>query len=281
MAIYLIGDVQGCYDELMALLKRIKFNKHQDKLLFTGDLINRGPQSLNVVRFVKSLGRRAVTVLGNHDLHYLAVSCGVKPLGQHDTFSSLLTAKDNKSLFHWMRKRPLLYLNKKWGILLVHAGILPHWDLISAQRYTKEVEQMLRGKRKNYLFLLKQMYGDHPAVWSPHHPKMDRMRFVMNCLTRMRYITSSGILNLSEKGKGKSLSGHQPWFTGPLVLHKKNPGLRIFFGHWAALNGRTNRSNVIGLDTGCCWGNRLTAVRLSDLKVFNIKCRHTSGEVKR
>jgi len=278
MADYIIGDVQGCYDELMALLSLIHFDVTKDKLYFTGDLVNRGKQSLEVIRFVKSLGNTAITVLGNHDLHYLAIYAGIRPLGKGDTFQDLLTVSDHQELFNWMRTRPLIYcLHENQGIL-VHAGVFPFWNLMQLTQLTSEIEALLSGS--GYAIFLSQMYGNKPSNWSEKLENNEKYRFVINCLTRMRYITSSGELELAYKGNTASeVQGYVPWFSLPLQIIKDNPRLRIFFGHWAALDGKTGLSNVIGLDTGCAWGNCLTAIRLSDLKYFNVKCDKYRGVI--
>jgi bis(5'-nucleosyl)-tetraphosphatase (symmetrical) len=278
MADYFIGDVQGCFDELMELLSLIHFDAKVDKLYFSGDLVNRGKQSLEVLRFVKNLGDKAVTVLGNHDIHYLAVYSKVHPSGKWDNFQDLLTAPDHQSLFEWMRTKSLIHLDQEKKFLLVHAGILPQWNLAQLLHLTQEFENELQGE--NYLHLLTHLYGNEPSVWSNNLEKVKKFRFVINCLTRMRYITPTGALELTYKGnKSADVPGYVPWFSLPLRLIQNDPALKIFFGHWAALEGKTGRSNVIGLDTGCCWGNCLTAIRLTDLKYFNVKCHKYRGVI--
>jgi bis(5'-nucleosyl)-tetraphosphatase (symmetrical) len=266
MSIYAIGDVQGCYKELMLLLAHIQFNAEKDKLWFTGDLVNRGPQSLDVVRFVKNLADKAVSVLGNHDLHYLAVASGIQALKPADTFQDILDAEDATTLFHWMRHRPLIYQENQF--LLVHAGIAPVWDRNTALSCAKEVEDVLRGNA--YTEFFKQMYGDSPGQWQSCLKGDERLRVIVNYCTRMRYIDAQGNLELQEKGRlGELGSTYIPWFKLPSSL---SPEINIIFGHWAALEGKTDTPRRYALDTGCCWGKALTALRLEDLCYFSVNC---------
>ena len=266
MAIYAIGDVQGCFSALLRLLDQIQFDPSCDYLWFAGDLINRGPQSLATLRWVKSLGDRQVTVLGNHDLNCLAVSQGVYQQKKGDTLDELLRAEDAAELLAWLSQRPLLHADQ--NIVLTHAGLAPQWDLLTAQRLAKEVEAVLQGPHMRSF--LAAMYGSEPSLWDESLVGMDRLRCITNYLTRMRFCAADGRLDLAFKGEvGRQPAHLYPWFEVP---NRANQDLTLIFGHWAALNGNTHRPNVIGLDTGCVWGNCLTAVRLEDRQYFQVKC---------
>lgn len=257
MAIYAIGDVQGCFDELQTLLKQINFNLGRDHLWFTGDLVNRGPKSLQVLRFVKGLAGDAVTVLGNHDLHLLAVAEGRDRYRHNDTFDDVLNAPDGDELLDWLRHRPLLHHDPELGYTLVHAGLPPQWDLAQAEACAAEVETVLRGRRYGEYF--GQMYGDRPDLWSDDLSGWERLRFITNCLVRMRYCDSVGRLALEEKGApGTQPEGCLPWFE---ALDRQSAGLKILFGHWSTL-GECAAPGIYPLDSGCVWGGNLTALRL-------------------
>jgi bis(5'-nucleosyl)-tetraphosphatase (symmetrical) len=257
MAVYAIGDVQGCFSCLRRLLDKLRFDPANDTLWFTGDLVNRGPESLKTLRFVKNLGDRAISVLGNHDLHLLAVAEGVVPARRKDTLRGVLRARDREELLHWLRHRPLLHYDKKLRFLLVHAGIAPQWKLKHARAAAREVEKVLRGG--DYRTFLAQMYGDMPNLWSKDLAGWERLRYITNCLTRMRCCDRSGRLELTYKGslvhKDKRLV---PWFRVPGRAGRKH---RIVFGHWSTL-GPVTDENIFPLDTGCVWGGYLTAIRL-------------------
>jgi bis(5'-nucleosyl)-tetraphosphatase (symmetrical) len=257
MAVYAIGDVQGCYDGLRRLLDKLKFDPREDRLWFTGDLVNRGPASLKTLRFVHGLGNRAVTVLGNHDLHLLAVAEGVIEARRKDTLSSILKARDRDDLLHWLRHRPLLHYDTKLRFVLVHAGISPQWKLKQARKAAREVESVLQGD--GYRRFLKEMYGDMPNTWSNKLGGWERLRYITNCLTRMRCCDRQGRLELTYKGslvhKKKRL---MPWFRVPGRPTRKH---RIIFGHWSTL-GPVTDENIFALDTGCVWGGYLTALRI-------------------
>ncbi len=277
MSIYAIGDVQGCYKELLQLLELIYFNPEKDQLWFTGDLVNRGPQSLEVLRFVKNLGDKAISVLGNHDLHYLAVASGAVPLTAQDTFQDIMNAKDAKSLFDWMRYCPLIHYDEAKNFLLVHAGIAPEWDIATALGCAHEVEEVLRSS--NYFEYFKNMYGNSSGSWrNTDLGPQERFRLIINYCTRMRFIDAEGNLELQYKNKesaGGQLENYYPWFKMPSRLP---PEMNIIFGHWAALEGKTETPHRFALDTGCCWGNALTALRLEDLNYFSIKCNYPGVE---
>lgn len=275
MAVYAIGDVQGCFDELQRLLALIEFDPRRDRLWFAGDLVNRGPKSLETLRFIRDLGDAAVTVLGNHDLHLVAADFDSRYAGPKDTLQPILAAPDRKQLLAWLRGQPLLHHDAELGFTLVHAGLPPQWDLAAAQRCAAEVETVLRSA--GHGDYLAHMYGNKPDTWSEKLSGWDRLRFITNCFTRMRFCTEQGRLDLKDKGEpGKQRDGLLPWFHVP---ERASRGLRILFGHWSTL-GTTDADNVFPLDTGCLWGGQLTALRLDDLQRFEIPCAgaRTPGE---
>ena len=258
MAVYAIGDIQGCYDEFMRLLERLAFDPAHDKLWLAGDLVNRGPHSLEVLRFVKGLGRRAVTVLGNHDLHLLALSAGnTRHQSRDHTLDAILAAPDRDELLHWLRHRPLMHRSRKRGYALVHAGLPPQWDTTEALARAAEVESTLQGD--GFRDFCMRMYGNKPDRWDSRLDGMDRLRFITNCFTRMRYCDARGRLALGEKGApGTQAPGLMPWFQ---VAGRASRESRIVFGHWSTL-GFYQGDNVVALDSGCLWGGWLTAFRL-------------------
>ncbi|HEV7166081.1 MAG TPA: symmetrical bis(5'-nucleosyl)-tetraphosphatase [Gammaproteobacteria bacterium] len=257
MATFAVGDIQGCFDELKRLLDRIHFDAAEDTLWFTGDLVNRGPRSLETLRFVKDLGRHAVCVLGNHDLHLLAVAAGTTDAKQGDTLDEVLAAPDRDELLHWLRQLPLLHHDQTLGYTLVHAGLPPQWDLALAEACARELETALRST--GHLEFFRNMYGNEPRRWSPDLAGLERLRFIVNCFTRLRYCSADGALDLKPKGApGSQASGLMPWFEVPGRL---SAGLHILFGHWSTV-GESRDRNVHALDTGCVWGGRLTALRL-------------------
>jgi bis(5'-nucleosyl)-tetraphosphatase (symmetrical) len=251
---YAIGDIQGCCDELQALLARIGFAADRDRLWLVGDLVNRGPQSLETLRFVRALGDNAVVVLGNHDLHLLAIACGCHSARRSDTLDEILRAPDRDALLEWLATRPLAYFEA--GDLLVHAGVVPQWTVETTLGLAREVEFALRQDPRH---LFDHMYGDEPDHWSADLEGTDRLRFAINVLTRMRLCTSEGRINLRLKGKPPP-PGSQwlPWFD---VEKRRTHGTRVVFGHWSAL-GLIVRDDVLGLDSGCVWGGTLTAFDL-------------------
>ncbi len=262
--IYAIGDIQGCYQELQALLKLIKFDRTRDQLWLVGDLVNRGPQSLDVLRFIKDLGPHAITVLGNHDLHLLAVAYGTQALARSDTLDDILSAPDCVKLIEWLQQQPLLHHDAKLNYTMVHAGIPPQWDLISAQNFAYEVESILKNNPRDFF---KNMYGNEPCEWSDELVGFDRLRYIVNAFTRLRFCTRSGKLELKTKETAVSpTSDLLPWFKIP---ERKTKHDKIIFGHWAALEGKANTENIFALDTGCVWGGKLTALRLSDEQLFS------------
>ncbi len=266
MATYVIGDVQGCYIELENLLSLIEFMPERDVLWFTGDLVNRGPGSLEVLRFVKSLGERHITVLGNHDLHLLAAAYGAGHLSSGDTLDAILAAPDKDRLIDWLRRRPLIHVDEKQNIVLVHAGIAPCWQIDEAARLAREVESVLRGDTPD--IFLRNMYGNQPDQWQEELEGIERLRCIVNYFTRMRFCYPDGRLELTYKGEiaGKP-ADLIPWFDVP---DRVNTETDIIFGHWAALNGKADLPHLFPLDTGCVWGNCLTALRLDDFKRFSV-----------
>lgn len=266
MAIYAIGDIQGCFDELLRLLDTIAFNEHTDQLWFAGDLVNRGPKSLETLRFVKSLGAAAITVLGNHDMHLLAASCAEKSANKKDSLSQVLDAPDRIDLIDWLRHRPLFHFNNDF--CLVHAGLPPQWDFKTTQKMALIAEETLRSA--NYRLFLKQMYGDKPNIWSTNLKGIGKRRFIINCFTRMRYCDANGRLDFSNNGPlGSQPKNLMPWFDVP---NRKNADMRIIFGHWSSL-GYYEGSNCYAIDTGCLWGGQLTALKLTEsVERFSIDC---------
>jgi bis(5'-nucleosyl)-tetraphosphatase (symmetrical) len=259
MATYAIGDLQGCYDSLLRLLDKLKFDKTKDTLWFAGDLVNRGPDSLSTLRFVKSLGDNAITVLGNHDLHLLAIAHGVKTTRSED-LQRILDADDRNELLQWLSTRPLLHHDPELGYTLVHAGIYPAWTLTQAQDCAAELEKTLKNNLNEFL---KHMYGDKPDKWNDSLTGFDRLRFICNSFTRMRFCNHDGTLDLSCNGAPDSApEGASSWFE---LTNRKTKQERILFGHWAAL-GNINKQNIYPLDTACVWGGELTALRIDTEK---------------
>jgi bis(5'-nucleosyl)-tetraphosphatase (symmetrical) len=246
------------------LLEHIQFDASKDILWFTGDLVNRGPQSLATLRFIKSLGDQHHIVLGNHDLHLLALVHNAHLGWKEDTVTEILTAPDCDELTRWLSQQPLLYHDEALGFTMVHAGLAPSWDLLTAQRLAKEVEIVIRSDSAAEFF--QHMYGNEPAQWSEQLQGWDRLRCITNCFTRIRFCHQDGRLELTSKGT-LALSSQDliPWFK---VQSRVNTDLKIIFGHWAALGGVTNTPNTYALDTGCVWGYKLTAMRLEDEKRF-------------
>ncbi len=257
MAVFVIGDVQGCYAELRALLRRVRYVPDRDRLWFVGDLVNRGPDSLSVLRFVRSLGEGAVSVLGNHDLHLLATAAGACRPRPGDTLAAVLHAPDREALLDWLRRRPLLHHDAETGFTLLHAGLPPQWDLDQARDRAREVETVLASPA--YRAFLTHLYGDGPARWSETLAGWDRLRFIVNAFTRLRFCTPDGTLLLEEKGPpDEAPPGALPWFRVP---GRASAGLAVVCGHWSTL-GRHREGGVWCLDSGCVWGGALTALRL-------------------
>ena len=266
MATYAVGDIQGCFDELMQLLDMIQFNE-DDTLWVAGDLVNRGPKSLETLRFLKSLGERAVIVLGNHDLHLLAVYYGAVKRKRSDTLDDILSAPDADNLMDWLRRQRLAVYDGDLGYFMSHAGMPPNWTLKQTLKRAAEVEEMISSHLAKSYF--DNMYGNLPDCWDKHLMSWDRLRVITNYLTRMRFCDKNGRLDFKAKaGLETQPEGFLPWFKQP----SKEPELQVLFGHWAALEGKTDTPNVYALDTGCVWGNALTAMRLEDKQLFSCHC---------
>lgn len=265
MNTYAIGDVQGCLDPLMRLLDKINFNE-QDELWFVGDLINRGPKSLETLRFIKNLGSRARIILGNHDLHLIAVHHEIRSMYPDDTLTEILAAKDRDELIHWLCQQPLVYHDATLGYTMVHAGIAPMWDLKEALTLANEVSDTLKNN-DTIIEYLKNMYGNEPNVWSEELQGFTRLRVITNYLTRMRFCDARGRLDL--KVKDLNAPAHfYPWF---LVPGRKTEKDNIIFGHWAALEGKADHPHVFALDTGIVWGRELTAFNLTTQEKISTK----------
>jgi len=259
MPTYAIGDVQGCFDELKRLLVRVGFAQ-TDRLWFVGDLVNRGPKSLEVLRFVKGLGERAIAVLGNHDLHLVTQHEGFERPRKDDTFADVLQAADARELVDWLRTRPLMHV--EGGYAMVHAGLLPQWSISKAFTLGKEVEAALAGP--DYREFLGNMYGSQPDQWSGSLAGWDRLRVIVNAMTRLRFVTPEGKMDFRAKGSTPP-PGHVPWFEA------RQDRKTIVCGHWSALGLKTAKK-LAALDSGCVWGGKLTALRLEDRALFQVPC---------
>lgn len=270
MTRYAIGDVQGCNDELQALMARLRFSADCDRIYFVGDLVNRGPASLQVLRFVRSLGDNAVVVLGNHDLHLLAVAHGARRNKKTDTLDDVLGASDRDELLEWLITRPLAHVdthNDGQTDLMVHAGLVPQWTVSTTIALAREVESALRDDPAS---VFDHMYGDEPDRWSDDLAQKDKLRFTINVLTRLRVCTADGHVDLKWKGKPPAPnSSYQPWFDAE---DRASRDARVIFGHWSAL-GFVQRNGVVGLDSGCVWGGSLTAFDLdSERPPITVAC---------
>ncbi len=266
MAVYAIGDVQGMYDELMALLAKIGFDPAIDTLWFTGDLVNRGPDSVGALRYIKGLGSSAITVLGNHDLHLLAVAEGAAKPGEGHTLDQVLDAPDKGELLEWLRHRPLLHVEGEH--VLVHAGLLAPWSITNALELAGEVESILRGE--GYRELLMKMYGDTPDSWSDELSGHERRRVVINAMTRIRVVSPDGKMLISFTGRPEEIpEGYMHWADAPM---RKSADHTIVYGHWAAQGLNLDRPDALALDSGCLWGGSLSALRLDDRAIFQVPC---------
>jgi len=275
MAVYVIGDVQGCYSELCRLLDKIHFDQVRDQLWFCGDLVNRGPESLQTLRFVHALGDAAVTVLGNHDLHLLAVFHSQKKLKKSDTLSKILSSPDCEELMTWLQSRPLVHFDRDLNFLLVHAGIHADWDLQQTLDYASELEAALQKDNGKSFF--EHMYGDVPDRWSLGLTGIERLRCITNILTRMRFFTKDGRLDYNAKGSQQQHAGQGliPWFE---MDRRLNQSIRIAFGHWSTL-GVGVYGKHYAVDGGCVWGGKFTALRIDSSKPrwSSIGCESRSG----
>ncbi len=264
---YLVGDLQGCCDALARLLQRIDFSPSRDRLYLLGDLVNRGPSSLATLRQLRGLGSAATCVLGNHDLHCLAVAHGIRPAHRSDTLDELLAAPDRDELIDWLRRQPMALYEHGW--LMVHAGVVPQWDLATTLQLAGEVEACLRGPELGAFLAV--MYGNEPVRWSPGLRGHERLRFAVNVLTRIRLCSADGSIELKNKDADyPPPPGFYRWFDAPGRLTE---GLPIAFGHWSTL-GLVDRPDLLSLDTGCVWGGQLTAVRLAgeQREVIQVDC---------
>lgn len=256
MALYAIGDIQGCDAELGVLLERLRFKADRDRLWFVGDLVNRGPDSLRALRRIRSLGDAATVVLGNHDLHLLAVGLGKARVRSDDTLEDILHAPDRDALLRWLLERPLMHEDRALNLVLLHAGLAPQWDLPLARRCAREFESALQRRPET---LFERLYGDQPDRWDDTLRGEDRLRFIVNCFTRLRYVDADGRLMLRAKGTPKKIQAALiPWFE---VDQARWRGPRMIVGHWSTL-GYFRNADVTALDTGCVWGGSLTALRL-------------------
>ena len=265
MSIYAVGDVQGCYRELRKLLDICAFDPANDRLWLVGDLVNRGPQSLETLRFVRQLGAAATPVLGNHDLYLLIVAEGLGKRSKNDTLDAILAAPDREELLHWLRQQPLCHVEGEF--CMVHAGLLPQWTVAQARGLAEEVEQVLAGP--DYRNLLSDIWGNDPARWRDDLAGAPRWRVIVNALTRMRYCTPKGVMEFKSKGEiADAPKGHLPWFQVP---GRRSAEQVLLTGHWSAL-GLKIEPKLLALDSGCLWGRHLTAIRLEDRTVFQVDC---------
>jgi bis(5'-nucleosyl)-tetraphosphatase (symmetrical) len=263
--LYAVGDLQGCHQSLLNLLERIDAATPDARLIFVGDLVNRGPQSLATLRLIRSLGDRAQALLGNHDLHLLAAAHGIRKLHKADTLQEILDAPDRDELLDWLRQRPLAL--QEQDHLFLHAGVLPQWSAAKTVALAQEVEVVLRGP--HWVGFLREMYGNKPLRWDDALQGNERLRCIVNALTRLRFCTEDGTMELAAKeSTGISMPGYLPWFDVP---QRQTQDVTVVYGHWSTL-GLVLRPNLVGLDTGCVWGGKLTAVRLADRQLFQVSC---------
>ncbi len=269
MTTYAVGDLQGCLDPLLCLLDEVKFRPGRDRLWLVGDLVNRGPQSLETLEYLYDNRDHVVAVLGNHDLHLLAYAYGYRKASRGDTLAPILESPRRDKLLSWLRTLPLMHWDEALGYAMVHAGIAPQWSLKQALSYSAEVSAALQDNDRLTQYL-SSMYGNEPAIWDKKLEGMTRLRVITNYFTRMRFCSAQGQLELSNKGDPThGPEGFKPWFEYYLA-NPKNP--RVIFGHWAALNGDTGSTKAIGLDTGCVWGNEMTLICLDDGRRWQCHC---------
>lgn len=270
MAVYAVGDIQGCLKPLKCLLKKVDFNPSRDTLWAVGDLVNRGPASLETLRYIDNLGNACISVLGNHDLHLLAAAQDPRRLRKSDTLLAILQAPDRDALLQNMRQRPLAYFDSSRNVIMTHAGVPPIWTVADTCRHAAEVEAVLRCDQRLPGFFA-AMYGNEPARWDPELTGTDRLRVITNYLTRMRFCKPDGTLDLKAKeSPGNAPKGFSPWFKLP----RRDPQTRIIFGHWAALEGKVRIPGIHALDTGCVWGNRMTLMNVDSGETLRCDCDH-------
>lgn len=269
MATYAVGDLQGCLQALQCLLKQVAFDPAKDRLWLVGDLVNRGPQSLDTLRFLYSIRESLVCVLGNHDLHLLAAGKNIERLKKADTLREIIEAPDCAELLEWLRQQKLLHYDEQRNVALVHAGIPPQWSLRKALKYADEVETALRDDNLLPPYL-DGMYGNDPARWDNDLKGVTRLRVITNYFTRMRFCTAEGKLDLkSKEGLDTAPAGYKPWFQHK---ERKTRDVKIIFGHWAALEGNVNDPGIFALDTGCVWGGALTLMNIDTFERLSCKC---------
>lgn len=269
MATYAVGDLQGCLEPLKCLLDQVKFDPAKDKLWLVGDLVNRGPASLETLRFLYSIRDSLVCVLGNHDLHLIAVAYNAERLKKNDTLREIIEAPDSAQLIEWLRQQRIVYHDAERDITLVHAGIPPQWSIEKSLQRAAEVEAVLRDDDQLPLFL-DGMYGNEPAKWDKKLHGIERLRVITNYFTRMRFCTPDGKLDLkSKEGLDTAPPGYAPWFSYP---QRKAAGAKIIFGHWAALEGQCDVPGLFALDTGCVWGGRMTLLDIDTQARIQCSC---------
>ncbi|WP_271410383.1 symmetrical bis(5'-nucleosyl)-tetraphosphatase [Pseudomonas sp. Q1-7] len=275
MTAYAVGDLQGCLDPLKCLLEQVRFDPRRDQLWLVGDLVNRGPKSLETLRFLYSIRESVVCVLGNHDLHLLAVANNIERLRKADTLREIIEAPDCAELLDWLRHQKLLHYDEQRDLVMVHAGIPPQWTLKKALKRAAEVEEALRDDARLPLFL-DGMYGNEPAKWDGDLHGVTRLRVITNYFTRMRFCKADGTLDLkSKEGLDTAPPGFAPWFSFP---GRKTHGQKIIFGHWAALEGKCNEPGLFALDTGCVWGGAMTLLNIDSGRRISCSCEENRHE---
>ncbi len=273
MATYAIGDIQGCFTALQQLLRSVDFDTAHDRIWLVGDLVNRGTESLAALRWAREMGDRLIMVLGNHDLHLLAVAEGYVQPRRSDTLAAILAAPDRDVLLDWLRHRPLLHAEGEW--VMVHAGLLPQWNVTQARQLAAEVEAVLRAD--DYRDFLAQMYGNTPTRWRSDLRGINRLRLITNVMSRLRFCSTEGEIEFDHKGSPEDCpAGFSPWYAVPT---RASIDTTVVFGHWSAL-GYRQEHNAIALDSGCLWSGSLTALRLEDQRVFQLPCAGLPGVKK-
>lgn len=276
MATYAIGDIQGCFLELETLLSKISFSAKRDRLWFVGDLVNRGPQSLETLEFVISLGKCATTVLGNHDIHLIACYTGHKSCKKESSLTPILQSPDVETLINWLRFQPLMHTDTEIGHSMIHAGLLPQWDLNTARLCAAEVELELRSNQFDQF--IGRVYGDDPPQWNDKLTGIERLRVITNAFTRLRFCDQDGAMNFEYKGPpGTQPVELRPWFQWP---HRKSKDDSLIFGHWSAL-GLYQGNNILAIDSGCLWGGSLTAARIdvSPIQIYTVACSESPKNI--